>query len=262
MTSLRLSLAAASGLLGAILVAVLVLGRPASSGELTLAGLDVGGVLVIRTEVYQRHGAKLDQLARLRADGDIGLHPESRTEETWVLLGPNGDVLEAVTASWTDDGTLYQRVRATAGGMVTERPALGVREVTPPRDGDPGRLVVPPSELFDAGQAQFEEWIESGDWSEVTGPAGVRQVERRRRIDPSDLIAPVSAGYSIPYYGDLRAVEMVTVQSLYLDRAGGREERFVVLADGSRVLVESRHPQLEPGTRAEWNTFVARVWGD
>ena len=230
--------------------------------EPTLADLDDGGVLVVRVEIYQRHGAKLDQLARLRADGDIGLHPESRVAETWMLLGPGGEILDAATAQRTDDGAIYERIRSTSDGTVIERPEGGVREEMPPRDADSRRFEVPFTELLAAAHTEFDERVESGDWSEVPAPEGLRQVERRRPIDAGSLVVPASANFSVPYYGDLSAVELVTVSTLVRDPIGGREERFVVLEDGSRVLVESRRTTLGARTRAEWEAFIAEVWGE
>lgn len=252
-----LVVAGLGGVLGAVLVAVLVLGRPAPSEVLALADLDDGGVLAIRAEIYQRHGPKAEQITSRVEDGGIGLFPERRVDETWGLLASDGEIIEVVTVTWTTDGGVFQRVRLTSEAMVTERPAHGVREQEPPPGGGPGTFG-PPSELRADAEAEIEERLASGEWAEVPAPLGSIRMEHRRTIDPGEL----GPGLSVPFFGDLDAVEMVIVLTTNIEQFAGSEERFVVLEDGSRVLVESRHTTLEARTRADWDAFVARVWGE
>jgi hypothetical protein len=262
MSGLRLSIAASAGALGAVLVALLVLGRSDAPVVLTLADLDRGGVIVARAEVYQRHGGKLEQLARLREDGDIGLYPEHRVQETWILLDTDGEIVDMVGATWIEDGSLLQRVSFSGNIMVTERPDIGVRDERALGGRSIGELPARPSEFIDAAAADFEAQQASGGWVEVQAPAGWVRLERRRRIDRSELMAVASAGFSVPYFGDLDAVEMVTQLSQRVGGPEGMEERFVVLRDGSTVLVESRLSSIEARASSEWEAFLVRVGGD
>jgi hypothetical protein len=261
-----LAVAGLTGALVALLIAVLVLGRSEPAEGLTLADIDHGGVLVSRTEIYQRHGAKAEQLATLVSGGDIGLYPEQRVDETRALYDPDGAVEAFGSVSWTADGQLFQRVRVTDDGvLITERPEFGVRdarELGHSVVGEGAFASAPrPSELFEQARAEFEEAVASGGWTEVTAPAGFRKWESRQRINPGDLLAPASSGYSVPYYGDLDAVEMVR-QVTYVEGDGlSTDESFVILADGSRILVESRRSTLEALPASSWDTFVAEVWG-
>ena len=255
--------AAVIGISGAALIAVLVLGRGDAAPRMDLAAVDDGGVLMARVEVYQRHGARAEQIAEFVAGGDLYLLPERYVTETWVLLGPQALMLENVGATWTEDGELLERTSTVGRAMIIERPGLGVVQESTLPDGGLGRMQVLPSGLLAESRAGVEERLASGNW-ELVAPSrvGTLVVRSSRPIVPGELKAQEVTVRSGFYFADLPVVEFVTEETYTDDYMwiGGR--RWAVLDNGSRVLVESRRVTIEARGAEEWDGFMARVWGD
>ena len=253
-----------AGVGGAALIAALVLGRgDAAEVALEFAALDDGGVLVGRIEVYQRHGARAEQVAEFVARGELYLLPERYVTETRVLLGPQAFMLENVGATWTEDGELLERTSTVGREMVTERPGLGVVQESTLPGGGLGRMQVLPSELLAESRADVEERLDSGKW-ELVAPSrsGTLVVRSSRPIARGELEAQavwVQRGF---YYADLPVVEIVTEETYTDDYWPISGLRWAVIEDGSRVLVESFRYTIEARGAEEWDGFVARVWGD
>ena len=250
-----------AGASGAVLIAALVLGRggQAEGRWAELASLDDGGVLVMRTEVYQRHGEKADVIAAVFAGGDIGVYPERRVDETWMLLGRDGEVLDMSTVTWINNGELLQRVRIEDRTIITERPALSVSE----RRQIGGSVIgfqQLPSDFRQQIKDDIEGLLADASWqvAEVRTP-GMIVLTRPRTISAGAL---GGASYSVPYYGDLQVREALARLTFAEGYWPIDEELWVVLLDGSRVLVESRRTTIEARGAEEWDGFVARVWGD
>ena len=249
---------------GAALIAVLVLGRGDSAAQWgDIAALEGGGVLVARTEVYQRHGAKAEVIAAAMAGGDVAAYPERRSDEQWTLLAPGGEILDTVVVAWANDGELLQRERLLDHEMLTERPALGFSDRRVIRGPVSGRSEMHPSELGSLLRANFEQRLTEDGWERVEPTeAGTLVIAHARSIEASEQVALGGTGYRVPYYGDLRVSEIVQVLTVTKDYWPISEESWAVLSDGSRVLVESRRMTFEARAASEWDGFVALVWGD
>jgi hypothetical protein len=255
-----------AGVGGAAVIAALVLGRGDAAPRMdlaALAALDDGGVLVARIEVYQRHGAKAEEIAGLLAEGDRYLFPERYVTEDWLLLGPEAYMLESTRATWTSDGQLLERQRMVGREMVIERPGRGVvHESTLPGSGL-GQMQVPPSVLLAESRADVEQRLASGNW-ELVAPSrvGTLVIVSSRPIVPGELRAQEVAMRSGFYFADLPATRFVTEETYTAEYWPTGSRRWAVLDNGSRILVESRTFTIEARAAAEWDGFVARVWGE
>jgi len=244
---------------GAVLIAVLVLGRGDAAPWMDLAALDDGGIFIMRTEVYQRHGAKADVIAAVFASGDIGVYPERRVDEMWMLIGQDGELRDMTSVTWIKNGELLQRVRIEDSTIITERPALGVSERR-----QSGRSAIGSQQISltfsQQVQAQVEELLEDDSWQSTDAKTpGTIVLTQPRTVHTSPL---GGSGYSVPFYGDLQVREALATLTFAENYWPISEELWVVLDDGSRILVESRRFTFETRGAEEWTGFVARVWGD
>ncbi len=256
-----LSSAGVTGVLAAALVAALVLGRGELADPVTIADLDRGGVLVVRTEVYDRHGANAEQIARLVGEGEIGLYPERRLEEGRALIGPRGRLAESRTVTWTEAGAMLELVTLSADGALTERPAFGVREFGEISGLQDQSLGVP-SEWPAAMRALLESRVRTGGWRRADLDDGSVRMTMTRPVAPGELLAPDGPGYLVPYFGDLAAVEVVREETYSAEYLPLETEWSVILADGSRVLVHSASYEFTVLPSASWGSFIAGFWAD
>jgi hypothetical protein len=252
-----------AGVGGAVLIAALVLGRGDAKPAMELAALDDGGVLVARVETYQRHGAKAEMIAGLVAAGDLYLRPEQYVAESWALLGPQAEMLEILTAIWTEDGELLERTSVVGRERVTERPGLGVVRRSTLPGGGLGRMQILPSGLLGESRADVEERLATGEW-ELVAPArtGTLVLRQTRSVQPGELEAQARGGVFAPYYADLQVVRIVHEQTYSQESWLVTEVLWAELTDGTRVLVESRRMTIEARGSEEWAGIVARVWGE
>ena len=253
-----------AGVGGAVLIAVLVLGRgDAADVALEFAALDGGGVLMSRVEVYQRHGAKAEEIAGLLARGDRYLFPERYITEAWMLLGPQGEMVAIATVTWTEDGELLERTSLIGTESVSERPGMDLLAESTLPGGGLGRMQVLPSELLAVSRVEVEDRLAGGEW-ELIAPArsGTLVLVRARPVQWRELEAQERRGFVPPYYADLEVIQIVEERTYSNEYWPTHTRRWVVLDDGSRVLVESRRIAMEARGAEEWDGFVARVWGD
>lgn len=253
--------AGVAGIGGAIVVAVLALGGSETQARVAFAELDYGGVMMVRTEIYQRHGDKAESIATRFQEGQLGLFPERYVTESWALLAPRGAVLETATASWDERGELVERSRGTADGTLHERPWLGVTDQEPPPDGGAIQLGVLPSQLQNQSREEFQERVNTLGWEVQTAEPGTLRIAAGFDVQPGTLVGGNDA-FVVPYFGDLAVVRVVRELIYESDYTPRGEERYAILEDGTRQLVESRATVLEVRSRSEWDAFVADVWAD
>ena len=256
--------ALSAGIGGAALIAVLVLGRGDVAPPMEFAALDGGGVMVWRVETYERHGSKAGVVAKNIADGNLSLFPERYVMEVWTLLGPGGERLDLMEVAWLRSGELVQRARFVDGEFVIERPALGFSQQQE-RTGFVGSSVnTLPSELLAAVRADFEGMLAGGGYELVESTSANTIVIARPLSTNADELAMALGprGYRPPYYGDLDVTDIVIERTYTADHWPISKERWAVLSDGSRVLVESGSLTFEARGAEEWDRFVERVWGD
>ena len=258
--------ALSAGIGGAALIAVLVLGRGERPvvAPVDLAVLDNGGVQVMRIEFYERHGSKAELIAKKMGEGDLSLFPERYVLEVWTLLGPGGEQLDLMEMAWIKGDELLQRARFVDGEFVTERPGPGFSEQYG-RAGFIGSSVnTLPSELLAAVRADFDGMLAGGGYELVESTTADTIVIARPLSTNADELAMALGprGYRPPYYGDLDVTDIVIERTYTADYWPIRKERWAVLSDGSRVLVESGGLTFEARGAEEWAGFAARVWGD
>ena len=253
-----------AGIGGAALIAVLVLGRGDVAPPMEFAALDGGGVMVWRVETYERHGSKAGVVAKNIADGNLSLFPERYVMEVWTLLGPGGEQLDLMEVAWLESGEVLQRARFVDGEFVTERPGLGFSEQYG-RAGFAGSSVnTLPSELLAAVRADFDQMLAGGRYELVESTSADTIVIARPLSANADELAMALGprGYRPPYYGDLDVTDVVIERTYPADYWPISKERWAVLSDGSRVLVESRRLTIEARPAWQWRWFEASVWGD
>ena len=255
-----------AGVSGAVLIAALVLGRGGQvmATPMELAALDDGGVFMIQMEVYERHGSKAELIEKNIADGSLSLFPERYVMEMWTLLGSGGEQLGQMEVAWVEGDELLQRGRFVDGEFVTERPALGFSELQE-RSGFIGHsLSTLPSDMRAEFRAEFDGMLTRPGYELVESATADTIVIARPLSTNADELAMALGprGYWPPYYGDLDVTDIVIERTYTTDYWPIRKERWAVLSDGSRVLVESRRFTIEARPTWEWRWFEARVWGD
>jgi hypothetical protein len=262
----RLLGAAVIGIGGAAVIAVLVLGRGGQAGAtpMDLSALDDGGVMVMRMEVYERHGAKAELIAQNIADGNLSLFPERYVMEVWTLLGSGGEQLGQMEVAWIEGDEVLHRTRFIDGEFVIERPALGFSE----RQERPGfignSLSTLPSEMCAELRADFDRMLAGAGYKQLEPTTEDTIVIARPLSANADELAMALGprGYWPPYYGDMDVTDIMIERTYTADYWPIRKDRWAVLSDGSRVLVESRRFTIEARPTWEWRWFEARVWGD
>ena len=256
--------AAGIGIGGAALIAALVLGRGDAKPAIEFAALDEGGVLVWRVETYERHGSKADVIAQDIADGGLALFPERYVMEVWTLLGAGGERLGLMEVASLENGELFQRARFVEDQFVTERPGRGLSEQYERADFIGSSIGTLPSEMRADFRSEFDGMLTRPGYELVESATADTIVIARPLSTNADELAMALGprGYWPPYYGDLDVIDVVIERTYTADYWPIRKERWAVLSDGSRVLVESRWFTIEARPAWEWRWFEARVWGD
>ena len=233
-----------AGVSGAVLIAVLVVGRGGQAEGLTWETLDEeGGVLWMRIEQFERVPF-----------GGIGPAREGQVQETWTRF-ERGTAPTVMSVVHSLDGTLHGRTRLT-------------------RDDDSGEQVAE-SEL--GLEVEGREWprprghgIGQGD-SSCPGfwPGSARQVAGIRQgttmcIEP--YVRPTNDGRPIGYYPmwpndlDVASIQKET----WFDARGGLESILfrALLEDGSRVVIGAQRFHLSVLPLSEWEGIEELAWGD
>lgn len=234
--------AAIAGVMGAVLVAVLVLGRGGQAELLTFATLDDKSYVVwSRIESYER------------APSEGAVHPRPQTiEETWQRLD-RGTRPETIVAIHTLDGVLLSRGRNVGGLAEPEVVERAERRVWPRPQGHSG-FDVPPGKT---------SWRCPGVWG------GLELVPSERQdvpmcVGPYRRPAAGSASSAVrpawPIDRDVISVQ----QELRLSPAGVPLSSLfrALLEDGSQVVIASQHYHVKILPLSEWDVIEELVFGN
>ena len=226
--------AGVSGVLGAVLLAVLVLGRSEQRALLTLDQLQAeGGVVWLSVDSYER------------PPFELGAERPARTiQETWTVWEP-GESPVAYLATRSIDGTHVSRVRAV-GGEFTHYPTLTDSDIDWPRQG--GGLVG-----VDAGFC--EEGLEPMPAERTGSVLCVGPYPR-----PSGDRAPSAYFPAYPVDLDVESVR----KEVRIDRDGATTSIIhrATTEDGSTVVIASLRFRTSYVTLVAWDEIRETVFGD
>ena len=190
--------------------------------------VDPGQVMYTKMSIYERRGPKEKEIADA-----TGIPTESMVAEAWEEVGPGETITRSFGQVFDDDGQLVRQSIHKPGASRTTNILTGdvVRE-------DEYRPLP-----FNAPQVRadrFEVAISRGE-AEVVEQTGHELVIEIREAIPSHINgAPRGEGWQLPYYADLDPTSIVTRTTIRDDGVLLAYDTYVVVPDGSEVLVSSQ----------------------